>query len=303
MKVLVNLDDYKQILNNMRFHSFGKFIFKVLKNKYNDAWFLNNAGCNLLVAERSRVIKRKLVDLEDILKFLEKVTMKGNIHYALIKVQPFITHLWNDVDLLVLTKDIPIMVDVARNYFGNIVITSKFLKGVTLHINKLSLKLDLYTTVGWRGLSAIRADSDVLFNNFMSNSITCHETSYEVRTLIPELDLYIQLIHIYESELMITLMDFIKMLLLTSLKILPIEEIFIIPPAMLLQLSLRVAMERLEKLLVTGRINVPLPEKSVSSLYILLKNLRLRNTNFRGYYYEIEHLILYAVSLLRRMLS
>ncbi|MEM0240950.1 MAG: hypothetical protein QXP29_05760 [Candidatus Nezhaarchaeales archaeon] len=258
---------------------------------------MSNAKCNLLASEKSRAMRRRLIDLKDLLSFLEKITNEENVRYALIKVQPFITHLWNDVDMLVLYKDVLNIINAARKYFGDVTVVSRLLRsGVTLYIKRLSLRLDLYTAVGWRGLLAIKNSDNIMFSHFVKDNLAYCGDSYEVQVLTPELDILIQLIHAYQSENAITLADFIKTLSSTNLDFSPVEHLFVVPPAMILQFFFRSALKMLKELLVIGRIAIPLAEKAIVSLHIILENLKLRNTNFRSYYYEAEELISYIFS-------
>jgi len=297
MRVLTSLADYENVLNSIQSHSLRRAIFNVLKERSKDVIFLSNAKCNLLASEKSRAIRKRLIDLKGVLSFLEKITCKENVHYALIKVQPFITHLWNDADMLVLHKDVLNMINAAREYFGDVAVVGRPSRnGATLYIKRLSLRLDLYTTIGWRGLLAIKNDDSIMFSHFVKDNLAYCGDSYEVQVLTPELDILIQLIHAYQSENAITLADFIKTLSSTNLDFSSVEHLFVVPPAMILQFFFRSALKMLKELLVIGRIAIPPAEKVIVSLHIMLENLKLRNMSFRGYYYEAEELISYIFS-------
>ncbi|MEM0080142.1 MAG: hypothetical protein QXL22_03735 [Candidatus Nezhaarchaeales archaeon] len=297
MRVLTSLADYEHALNNIQPHSLRRAVFNVLKERSDDMIFLSNAKCNLLALEKSQAIRRRLIDLKDVLSFLEKITSEENVRYALIKVQPFITHLWNDVDMLVLYKDVSNMINAARRYFGDVTVVGRPSRsGVTLYIKRLSLRLDLYAAVGWRGLLVIKNSNNVMFSHLVKDNLAYCGESYEIQVLTPELDTLIQLIHAYQSENAITLADFIKVLLSINLDFSSVEHLFVVPPAMILQFFSRTALKMLRELLVIGRIAIPLIEKAVVSLHIILENLKLRNINFRSYYYEVEQLISYIFS-------
>ncbi|MEM4005823.1 MAG: hypothetical protein QXM43_09380, partial [Desulfurococcaceae archaeon] len=204
MRVLTSLADYEHALNSIQSHSLRRVILNVLKERSNDVAFLSNAKCNLLAFEKNQAIRRKLFDLKNVLRFLEKITSEGSTHYALIKVQPFITHLWNDVDVLVSYKDVSKMINAVREYFGDVTAVGRPLRGgATLYIKRLSLRLDLYTMVGWRGLLAIKNSDSIdriMFSYLIRDNLTCNGKSYEIQVLAPELDILIQLVHIYQSE-------------------------------------------------------------------------------------------------------
>lgn len=299
MRVLTSLADYEHALNSIQSHSLRRVILNVLKERSNDVAFLSNAKCNLLAFEKNQAIRRKLFDLKNVIRFLEKITSEGSTHYALIKVQPFITHLWNDVDVLVSYKDVSKMINAVREYFGDVTAVGRPLRGgATLYIKRLSLRLDLYTMVGWRGLLAIKNSDSIdriMFSYLIRDNLTCNGKSYEIQVLAPELDILIQLVHIYQSENAITLADFIKVFSSINFDFSLIEKFFVVSPLMIFQFFFHTLLKRLRELLAIGRISIPLSEKTITSLEIIFRNLKLGNTNFKGYYYEIEQLISYAL--------
>jgi hypothetical protein len=266
----------------------AKAIASYLARRINDENYIRRTGFNLLLYQRDKLIQRKLHGFVEILKILSSLSKED---YALIKVKPFITNIWNDVDVFVVTKDaIKQVLSLLKTQNKVEEVTSKGRKGITIYLRNSRVQIDVYTLIGWRGLKY----ADLLGNNFEEACIQGGNIHIcNVSTLPLCTDLLIQMLH-FIADSKISLSDALKLLytlyhcreylsnqsLQGAKVLLNIEH--------LIRRTTHLTLINAEKIIKDGVITIP-PEPWMKT-QLMLNNLKLRNRDLMSYYYEIRDL-------------
>jgi hypothetical protein len=266
----------------------AKAIASYLARRINDENYIRRTGFNLLLYQRDKLIQRKLHEFVEILKILSSLSKED---YALIKVKPFITNIWNDVDVFVVTKDaIKQVLSLLKTQNKVEEVTSKGRKGITIYLRNSRVQIDVYTLIGWRGLKY----ADLLGNNFEETCIQGGNIHIcNVSTLPLCTDLLIQMLH-FIADSKISLSDALKLLytlyhcreylsnqsLQGAKVLLNIEH--------LIRRTTHLILINAEKIIKDGIITIP-PEPWMKT-QLMLNNLKLRNRDVMSYYYEIRDL-------------
>jgi hypothetical protein len=103
ISLILSLDDLYNAISSCIDEDLAKAIVSYLARRINDESYIRRACFNLLLYQHDRLIQRKLHEFVEILRILSSSSKKS---YALIKVKPFITNIWNDVDVFSTTKDV-----------------------------------------------------------------------------------------------------------------------------------------------------------------------------------------------------
>ena len=272
----------------------AKAIASYLARRINDENYIRRTGFNLLLYQRDKLIKRKLHEFVEILKILSSLPKED---YALIKVKPFITNIWNDVDIFVVTKDvIKQVLSLLKTQNKVKRVTGKGHKGVTIYLKNNTLVVDIYTLIGWGGLKY----AELFDSKFDEACIQRDNINLcDISTLSLCSDLLIQILHLMASSKTISLSDVIKFLcalrycrdylnnqILWGAKVFLSIEYIKRRIAYLILLNAR-------KIIKDGAITIP-PEPWVKT-QLMLNNLKLRNRNVMGYYYEIKDMLMWIL--------
>jgi len=288
ISLTLSLDDLYNAMSNCINEDLAKAIASYLARRINDENYIRRAGFNLLRYQRDKLVQRKLHEFVEILKTLSSLPKED---YALIKVKPFITNIWNDVDVFVVTKDaIKQVLSLLKTQNKVEKVTGKGSKGITIYLKNSKVQIDIYTLIGWRGLRY----ADLFSNNFEEACIQGGNIHIcNINTLPLCTDLLIQILH-FIAHSKISLSDAVKFLcalhycrdhlsnqgLQGAMAFLDIEY--------LIRRTTHLILMNAEKIVEDGVIIIP-PEPWVKT-QLMLSNLKLRNRDVMGYYYEIRDL-------------
>jgi hypothetical protein len=288
ISLILSLDDLHNAISGCINEDLAKAIVSYLTRRINDENYIKRAGLNLLLYQRNKLVQRKLHEFVEILKVLSSLPKED---YALIKVKPFITNIWNDVDVFVVTKDaIKQVLSLLKTQNKVEEVTSKGRKGITIYLKNNKIQIDVYTFIGWRGLKYV----DLPGNNFEEACIQGgHIHICNVSTLPLCTDLLIQMLH-FIADSKTSLSDALKLLCtlhhcrgylsnqgLQGAKILLNIEY-------LIRRTTHLILINAEKIVKDGVITIP-PEPWAKT-QLMLSNLKLRNRDVMSYYYEIRDL-------------
>jgi hypothetical protein len=288
ISLILSLDDLHDAISNCVNESLATAIASYLARRINDENYIRRTGFNLLLYQRDKLIQRKLHEFVEILKILSSLSKED---YALIKVKPFITNIWNDVDTFVVTKDVTKqMLSLLKTQNKVEEVTSKGRKGITIYLKNSKVQIDIYTLIGWRGLKY----ADLFGNNFEEACIQGGNIHIcNINTLPLCTDLLIQILH-FIADGKISLSDAVKFLCALhycrdhlSNRGLQGAKVFL-DIEYLIRRTTHLILMNAKKIIEDGVITIP-PEPWVKT-QLMLSNLKLRNRDVMGYYYEIRDL-------------
>jgi len=217
---------------------------------------------------------------------LEAISCLPEDAYALIKVKPFIPNIWNDVDLLVRREDVHNILSVLKK---NLPIREilKGLKGLTIFLDNITLRIDLYYYIGWRGLEYINAS--ILEAREAARVSLPNGDHVEISTINTDIDLVIQLLHIYNNGYL-HLSDLLKFLCVGGFKDLKEWSLNNFVKHTIRSFN-KVVQNRktIKQLFLCGKVKMPMSYETFFSLQVMFKNLLKRNVNFKAYYEELRH--------------
>jgi hypothetical protein len=103
ISLILSLDDLHNTIPGCINEDLAKAIVSYLAQRINDEGYIKRAGFNLPLYQHHKLVRRKLHEFMEILGILSSSSIKN---YALIKAKPFITNIWNDIDIFSTTKDV-----------------------------------------------------------------------------------------------------------------------------------------------------------------------------------------------------
>jgi len=283
ISLILSLDDLRNAMSSCINEDLAKAVVNYLARRINDENYIKRAGFNLLLYQRNKLVQRKLHEFIEILKIFSSLPKED---YALIKVKPFITNIWNDVDIFIVTKDvIKQVLSLLKTQNKVEEVTGKGRKGITIYFKNSKVQIDVYTLIGWRGLKY----ADLLGNNFEEacvqggNIHVCNISTLPLCT-----DLLIQILHFIANS-KISLSDALKLLCalhhcrgylsrylsnqsLQGAKVLLNIEYLIRRTTHLILINAK-------KIIEDGVIIIP-PEPWVKT-QLMLSNLKLRNLKYK----------------------
>lgn len=273
-------------------------LIKIIERKLNDEHFLINAKLNLLMLHKNYYIKQKYNDFLKIATIFSKIR---TVNYAIIKSQPMITHLGNDIDILMNRDDIPIMLNFLKKFFSikRIDIHEQTLDKVkvTVYFKDMYLnQLEIYTYIGWYGLRVFNSFNILVDNIKMKRLIFPEENITLVLKVLSEpADAMVQISHILVGERYLTLSDTLRLLLLhNDIK----NYLNTVKDSSYLNLQLAYGMvlslikNRLSDLLLQGKTLIPFRGILPISYMISFNNfVKVRNYRISTYYKELRRLL------------
>ncbi|WP_434730815.1 hypothetical protein WLZ34_03940 [Thermogladius sp. KZ2Tp1] len=292
MIVITSYDEfYENAIRKLTNERLARRIATVVfaKHRSNDWKYFENAKINLLLLHGNPKIRKKYIEFMEILKAISLLPQEG---YALIKVHPFITHLGNDVDILVEKKNLEAVVKHLSRELQVESIIGKSGKGVTLLLNDMELQVDIYNEVGWRGLKVL----DVSLASPTTRRVVRLVNSLEISVIREDIDLAILIAHIFESEGWVTLGDLLKLFILNPMNMSASVENVKTYLNIGRFYSYLVAMLNNEDVISNifqyGKARIPIKYLLLTSVSTILANLRARRVDMKGYYWEVERLFL-----------
>jgi hypothetical protein len=294
INLILSLDDLYNAISNCVNETLARAIVSYLAQRINDEGYIKRAGFNLLLYQHNKLVQRKLHEFMEILGILSSSSIKD---YALIKAKPFITNIWNDIDIFSTTKDVVTQILSLLKIQSKVKeIVGKGSKGITVYLKNSTLAIDIYTLVGWRGLKYVELP-DNRFEEACIQGGNIHLCS--VGTLPLCSDLLIQILHLMASSKTISLSDVIKFLCTLRYcrdyldsQILQGAKVFLSIKYLIRRITHLILLKE-RKILEDGVITIP-PEPWVKT-QLMLNNLKLRNRNVMGYYYEIEDMLMWVL--------
>ena len=288
MIVITSYDEfYENVIKKLSNERLARRIATIVsaKHRSNDWKYFENAKINLLLLHGNPKIRKKYIEFMEILKAVSLLPQEG---YALIKVHPFITHLGNDVDILVEKKNLEAVVKHLSRELQVESIIRKPEKGVTLLVNGMELQIDIYNEVGWRGLKVL----DVSLASPTARRVVRLVNGLEISVIREDIDLAILIAHTFESEGWVTLGDLLKLLLLSRMNMVAFAE----NAGMYLNTrrlySYLVAMlgnkDVISNIFQCGRARIPVKYLMLTSVSTILANLRAGRVDAKGYYWEVK---------------
>jgi len=175
--------------------------------------FAEKGNINAVLFRSDKTIKKKLSDLKVIISFLSEVK---NIEFVILKMQPMITHLGNDVDVLIRAKDVkPFLRELGKGFqISHVELNDNTRRGfkATIYLSNMELsKIDLYTYLGWIGY--FFASSDELIESRRTAIFAFNNASFPVPVLPNSYALMVDILHSVFGNGYISLGDIIKLLL------------------------------------------------------------------------------------------
>jgi len=194
--------------------SFGEYI---LRSARTNTSFAEDANINLLLTYSHDRIRRKLKDLERIFSFLANISSTNDVSFAVIKMQPIITHVGNDIDVLVPVCKVKEFLATLKKAFMIKAVetherTSKGFKA-TIHIHDIGLnQIEIYTYIGWYGYTFMELHP--LENFYASATFVLGDKNIPGLAVIREpYSTYIDILHAVFGNRYITLSDVLKFIL------------------------------------------------------------------------------------------
>jgi hypothetical protein len=259
-------------------------ITRHVTNKLNDKVFINNAEINLLLHEKDRIIRRKLTEYA---RILETISILPRRSYVVIKVRPFISNLWNDVDVLISKEELPHIISALKR-LGIDKITGRKRGALTVFLKNTTLRVDLYTHIGWRGLRYLEVDFARLSEEI--GVYTVDNRRIEIYVLPQYLDLALQIMHVFASGTM-SLASLLKLIFFENVNKEENElnlKLYI-NLDVLIKVLKHAAITHAQELFKRGCIKLSI--NPVVEMCLIFNNLKNRIFNFRGYYYEFKNII------------
>jgi hypothetical protein len=259
-------------------------ITRHVTNKLNDKVFINNAEINLLLHEKDRIIRRKLTEYA---RILETISILPRRSYVVIKVRPFISNLWNDVDVLISKEGLPHIISALKR-LGIDKITGRKRGALTVFLKNTTLRVDLYTHIGWRELRHLEVDFARLSEEI--GVYTVDNRRIEIYVLPQYLDLALQMMHVFALGTM-SLASLLKLIFFENVNKEENElnlKLYI-NLDVLIKVLKHAAITHAQELFKRGCIKLSI--NPVVEMCLIFNNLKNRISNFRGYYYEFENII------------
>jgi hypothetical protein len=292
MIVITSHDEfYENVIRKLSNERLARRVATVVsaKHRSNDWKYFENAKINLLLLHGNPKIRKKYIEFMEILKAISLLPQEG---YALIKVHPFITHLGNDVDILVEKKNLEAVVKHLSRELQVESIIGKSGKGVTLLLNDMELRVDIYNEVGWGGLKVL----DVSLASPTTRRVVRLVNSLEISVIREDIDLAILIAHIFESEGWVTLGDLLKLLLLNptnrSVTVESVKTYLNIGRLYSYLVAMLNNEDVISNIFQYGKARIPIKYLLLTSVSTILANLRARRVDMKGYYWEVERLFL-----------
>lgn len=279
--------------------SLVNFARKKLEKK--DYRYFELAELNMLLIYRNNKVRRKFGEFLEIVKAIHNMPPGS---YALIKVNPFISNLGYDVDLLVDKCYVAYLIRKLKNFLPVKNVNGKLNKGFNIRIEGFETSIDIYTFIGWRGLKVL--DTTYCGKPLKYISEPRQLSGHTVFVINRDIDLLIQVAHLFESKGWMSLSDLLKMMILLADRDLCGDtkpaynkylKLYLNPWEICagIKLLLSDAMSRVEELISKGRIRIPLNQLALFSLPIIFYNIKEGNINFKGFYWEVERLFLEVI--------
>ncbi|MGC8988376.1 hypothetical protein [Infirmifilum sp.] len=288
MIVITSHDEfYENVIRKLSNERLARRIATVVsaKHRSNDWKYFENAKINLLLLHGNPKIRKKYIEFMEILKAVSLLPQEG---YALIKVHPFITHLGNDVDILVEKKNLEAVVKHLSRELQVESIIGKSGKGVTLLLNDMELRVDIYNEVGWGGLKVL----DVSLASPTTRRVVRLVNSLEISVIREDIDLAILIAHIFESEGWVTLGDLLKLLLLNptnmSASVESVKTYLNIGRLYSYLVAMLNNEDVISNIFQYGKARIPIKYLLLTSVSTILANLRARRVDMKGYYWEVK---------------
>jgi hypothetical protein len=168
---------------------------------------------NTVLIEVDETVKEKLNDLERIISFLSEV--ESEVEFAILKMQPIITHLGNDIDVLIRPKDVKHFLQRFEKMFRihHIELHENIRRGfkATIHLSDMKLnQVELYTYLGWYGYFFI--SSDELLKSRQTAVFAFDNASFSVPVLSNTHAFIVDILHAVFGNRFISLGDLVKLL-------------------------------------------------------------------------------------------
>jgi len=187
-------------------------IYNVISSRLTKS-FIERGNINAILAETDREVKEKLQDFKRIIGFLSEVK---EVEFAVIKMQPIITHLGYDIDVLMKPEDIRPFLQRVRKRFQILhtelhEFTRRGFK-VTIYLNGMKLnQIEIYTYIGWYNYFFISPEELL---KFRKNAIFAFDDASFSTYVLSDLPAFIiDVMHTMFPNKYISLGDFIKILL------------------------------------------------------------------------------------------
>jgi len=221
--------------------------------------FVEKANINAILADSDNTVKGKISDLRKLLEFLAEV----DIEFTILKMQPVITHLGNDIDLLMHSDYVKPFLRRLRKKFKTSCIelhegTRRGFKA-TAHLANMRLsQIEIYTYVGWYGYSFLPADHLNKFRRFAKFTLL-DGTTLQLPILPYPYAFIVDVLHMIFANRYISLGDIAKLLLYPSINYtICLEGIPSLMASNAISTFIRSLKECLTEILLNGRCYIPL---------------------------------------------
>lgn len=236
--------------------------------------FAEEANINTILADSDNVVKEKLSDLEKLFEFLAEVETE----FTVLKMQPVITHLGNDIDLLMHSDYVkPFLRRLGKKFkIWCIELHEGTRRGfkATIHLANMRLsQIEIYTYVGWYGYSFLPADHLNKFRKFAKFTLL-DGTTLKLPILPYSYAFLVDVLHIVFGNGYISLGDIVKLLLYPNINYASYLEGI---PSLITSNAISTFMRSLKtcliEILLNGRCYIPLRYRLPFSLLASVINL------------------------------
>jgi len=208
---MVNEDPY--VIRLLTVDMLGNMpIYDVISSRLTKS-FIERGNINAILAETDREVKEKLQNFKRIIGFLSEIK---EMEFAVIKMQPIITHLGHDIDVLMKPEDIkPFLQRVREKFQISHAELHEFTRRgfkITVYLSGMKLnQIEIYTYIGWYNYFFIPPEELLKFHKNAIFAFDDVSFSTYVLSNIPAF--IIDVLHIMFPNKYISLGDFIKILL------------------------------------------------------------------------------------------
>jgi hypothetical protein len=166
---------------------------------------------NAVLIRLDETVREKLNDLERIVSLLSEMK---EVEFAILKMQPLITHLGNDVDVLIRAEDVKHFLQRLKKKLRirHVELRDSTRRGfkATIYLNNMKLnQIDLYTYLGWCGYPFVPINELIRFCR--TAILTLDDTSFSVPVLSNLYALVVDILHAVFGNRCISLGDIVKL--------------------------------------------------------------------------------------------
>jgi len=257
--------------------------------------FVERGSINAILIELDKTVEKKFRDLKKIVGFLSKVM---EMEFAIIKMQPIVTHLGTDIDLLIQAEDIkPFLRELKKRFrISHVELHENTRKGLkaTVHLSGMKLgQIEMYTYLGWYGYSFISSEELI---KFRKTAVFSFDDGGFLIPVLPNLCAFIVDVMHAIFEKYISLGDLIKILLLPESNFTDnVEEYSLLDRReiiMVMDYFIKSLKACLKNVLSLGRCYIPLRYTFPISMIFSFKNLFInKELSSEVYWKELKRIL------------